>query len=334
MLSVVELNDLLDAAEDLAEKREFRALANFLDSQPEEAITADLTASYLRGYAKYMCGDEVAARQIIETVVHDDSLPTNSRLNRRLLNLRAIIEIEQGKLSDGEAHLLDLRALADAANDQKYVAFATLNLGISAQIRGEAETAICELRRAGAAFQRLGDLASLAGCAHNIGMLHREVRRYAESDREFLHAREYFEAHGSMEELVATDVERSVLLLLVGESNMARRTANLALRKAQELDNLRLTGEALRVVGMVSIDSGDYGASALALQEALSIAESSGIPLLQAEVHTLLFWTMRGIGDGAAASDHLTRAERLYVAMGAPARAHRLNNPERLWGGR
>lgn len=324
MLSVESLNDMLDGAERLAERRQFRALRNYLESLPGDYVASDETALYLLGFAQYMTGDERSAREVIESALTHYWAHQNTRLGRRLLNLRAIIEIEQGRLTAGESMLNELRSLAADANDQRYVAFATLNLGISAQIRGEIEAAICEYRRAGAAFQRLGDLSGLAGCSHNLGMLLRELGEYVASERNFLHARAYFEAHDDLENLLTTDIERAVLLSLTGEQRMAEKTAYFGQKKAEEIGNERLIAEALRVLGMIDIEGSHFANAAVKLHQALKFAESNDIPFLRAEVCMLLARAERGIGNEIAAKKHLQLAEQLFVGMGAPVRARRL----------
>src|SRR5690606_23283873 len=123
---------------------------------------ADPTLRFLEAFGMYMTGREAAAMDKIARLHEDDLVDSSERLYRRILNLRAIINVELGDLRDANDLLTQLEILSELANDNRFLAYATLNRGITMEMAGYSENAIYVIERAKLAFQKMGDFLSLA----------------------------------------------------------------------------------------------------------------------------------------------------------------------------
>ena len=321
MLSVVDVLEIVDEAETLAAHRQFGNLVTLLAEVPEDYVKADATLGYLAAFANYMTGREVASHRALVELHAQFIGDKDSRLYRRIVNLRGIVEVELGNLLEAERLLARVQSSAEVAGDQRYIGYATLNRGIISEINGFSERAITAFERARLAFQKLGDQAAIAGCAHNIGMAYRRLTNFSAAESQFTIALDYFEKNGSKEELLASSLERALVLAMRGELQLAESTARIALEWSEEMDNERLVGEAVRVLGCTALRSHDLTTARSMLKRALAIARSGQLRLLQAEVLIELGTVERMDGQIEESEVLLEQAARTFSGMGAVRRA-------------
>ncbi len=321
MPSVLKIMDLVAEAEHLAATHDYRLLLEVLTGIDSEVTAVEPTLLYLLAYAEYMTGGELAAARRLEELSEDPRLKRSERLFRRILNLRAVLEIEFGQLEVAHSLLSELETLAQSAIDMRYLAYASLNRSIALDIAGLPAQAMSSLRRAQAAFQRIGDLDSVAACTHNTAMALRHLGRHDEAEMLFTHAAEYYARKGSEERRMAAEIERALCMALSGDLARAFPAAVRAYDEAAELDNGRLRTEAARVLGTIHRLTGHLQTAAELLTEALDFAESNHLKLVQAEV-LLELAQLPGTAHQQGSRDELLgKAAEIFRGMGAETRA-------------
>lgn len=321
MPSVVEILDLVAEAEHLAATHEYRGLRSLLERLDGEVAAVDPTLPYLLAYAEYMTGDDLAAARRLERMCSDPRLERSERLYRRVLNLRAVLEIELGNLDAAHGLLTELELLARSAADVRYQAYACLNRSVAQDIAGLSMQAISSLRCAQAAFQRIGDLDSVAACTHNTAMALRHLGRYDRAEVLFTQAADYFTRKRSAERRLAAETERALCMALSGDLARAFPAAVRAYDEAADMDNGRLRTEAARVLGTIHRLTGHVQTASELLTEALEFAEANHLKLVQAEV-LLELARLPGTWHPSGAPEALRgKAAEILRAMGAEARA-------------
>lgn len=326
MLSVLDSITIIDEAEALAAEHDFQALRQLLAATPAELISSDPTLLFLLAFAQYSTGNEFDAYRKVCALLVSYSGDRGARLYRRVLNLRAILEVELGNLVEADALFVEVQSAAELVGDQRYIAYGTLNRGIILEIHGLADQAIVAFERARIAFQRMGDEAGAAGCAHNLGMAYRRLGEFTIAENQFSVAMEHFTANGSVEELLSSTIERALVLSLNGEMLLGGVTAKLALDAAEDLQNPRLCGEAARVVGKTAILMTDWGVAYEMLDRARRIGQENRLRLLEAEALTDLATVSAAIGNDRHSYQLVTAAAEMFESMGATSRAHELRN--------
>lgn len=324
MSSVMDIIELVAEAEHLAATHDYRTLQEILRGIDNEVATVDPTLLYLLAYAEYMLGEELAAARRLETVSVDPRLKRSERLYRRMLNLRAVLEVEMGNLEVANELLAELELLAQTAADMRYLAYASLNRSIALDIAGLHTQATNSLRRAQAAFERIGDLDAVAACRHNTAMALRHLGRYDQAEVLFTEAAEYFLHKGSAERRLAAEIERALCMALSGDLPRAFPAAVRAYDEAAELDNGRLRTEAARVLGTIHRLTGHLQTASELLTEALEFTKSNHLKLVQAEVLLELAQLPDTRHPYGSREEVLGKAAEIFRAMGAEARARRV----------
>lgn len=321
MSSVMEIMDLVAEAEHLAATHDYRTLHEILSGIDNEVAAVDPTLLYLLAYAEYMLGEELAAVRRLEKMSLDRRLKRSERLYRRVLNLRAVLEVELGNLEAANELLTELELLAQTAIDMRYLAYASLNRSVALDIAGLHTQATSSLRRAQAAFERIGDLDAVAACRHNTAMALRHLGRFDQAEVLFTHAAEYFTRKGSAERRLAAETERALCIALSGDLARAFPAAVRAYDEAAEMGNGRLRTEAARVLGTIHRLTGHLQTASELLTEALEFAQSNQLKLVQAEVLLELAELPAAAHQHGSRNELLGKAAGIFRGMGAEARA-------------
>lgn len=321
MLNVLDSIAAIEEAEALAAIREYKALRTLLEAMPADIAASEPTLIFLRSFADYMTGREADAYERLIELVTSFVGDREGRLYRRILNLQGILEVELGNLDCADEVFSAVQSAAELANDHRYVAYATLNRGIICDIRGDPQRAIVAFERARNAFQWLGDGAGIAGCCHNLGMAYRRLNEFSAADSFFLAAIDYFNSNGSAEELLASTIERALVLSLGGEALLGRAAAQMSLAEAEAMRNRRLVGESARVLGKTAmlLHEDDTALSMLTL--ALEVGKEHRLRLLEAEALIDLAALASSQGARSKERELLTSAAGLFLRMGALTRA-------------
>jgi tetratricopeptide (TPR) repeat protein len=319
----MEKNALLDEAERLHKRRDFSSLKRLLARPHTTTVLDDPELGYYLAQAHFQLGDHSTARELLTLLHPVYRWRENDRTKRRYVNLCGVIEIFDGNLDQAERWLSGLSSAAFSVGDQEFVACATMNLGIIADIRLRWEEAISMYRHAEAAYLRMGNQADLGSCYNNLGMAYRQLGRYSEAADHFERALEHFQEFNSLDATLGCESERALLLHLRGDSILAERTGRSALEKCRALKNTYLEGELLRCLGIILSDR-DLRCAQDYLVDAIVCARRVGTPILEAECNEQLAVLAVNQGDLVAAVHLWSEAARLYGRAGAVERAKRV----------
>jgi tetratricopeptide (TPR) repeat protein len=324
MLSADERYQLLEEASELSRRWENSGVEALLSSLEASEMMAEPELGHLLALALYRGGKQrEAARwteQLGEACKHH-----SSRLYLRHLLLRGALLVETGDIGRGEALFTRSLAIAESFGDQLHLGLARMNIGVVSLIRCDWLSGIASFRRAFVSYHLLGRSIELAHCEHNMGMAFRELGHLTGADDCFNAALQHYTAESNLRQISVTEAERALLYYQVGDVKMAEAAASRALKIASAFGNMRQVGEALRVIGKIWQGQRRPAAARAAFERALILAQQTNTFLLKAEVYEELAILGQIELDYAAAENAATKATTLYLRLGAPIRAERLN---------
>lgn len=323
MLTVLELNELLDRSHFLSSRRDFVALIALLDPLPRSAILEEPELGHYLALALSQTENQEGADRLLNELDAACTYRGNDRLFRRRLNLQAVSFIRKGKLDEAEALLRDVQLASDIDGDAKFLATATMNLGVVADMRCIWDEALAHYHYALVLFQKLGDQASTAGCYHNLGMLHRQRGNISEAEIALERALDNYQSRGTVEERIATEVERALIILQQGDPERAEAIAQVALAKSQAIGNPRLTAESLRSLGIVCRHQHAYAEAREHFIKALQLGKIGNNQILTGELYEELSILSLLSGTREESATYLADACRIYELLGSTARATR-----------
>lgn len=323
MLSVLEKNELLEEAERLHSARDYTGVLKLLAAGPPRHMpSADL--GLLESLAHSHLGRKRQALNIARDLLLNQPLIDSDRTYRRLLNLHGSLLVEFGQLQAARQELLAVANLACRAGDHLIIAATTMNLGVIADIQCQWRDAVTAYKRSAAAYQRHGEVSSVAICHHNLGLAYAQLKEWANADAHLLHALELYRIGRMERQRVATQMVRALVMDGSGDGKLSVATAGWALQHARALDDVWLQAEALRVVGILQVRSADLKAAHASFVEALRLARKVGGLMLQAEICEELGDLEARRGFSSKAARLAERSRKLYLRLGAAERATRL----------
>lgn len=320
MLSVLEKNELLEEAERLYARRDYSAVISFVSARCRTGACG-VEMHVLRALAESHIGNKSEALAIATAVLKQYGSNEDSRSLRRLTNLYGSLLVEFGRLEDAERQLRGLVTRAARAGDQLMVAAATTNLGVVADIKGEWIVSITAFERAAAAYQRLGELESVAVCHHNIGMAYLHLGELNICEAQLLQASITFRARKLHRQLMTNQIVRAHLLVKRGDSDVATQAVEAVIAYAESNSDCWLLSEALRVRGIAEAQLKQHEKSIATLKRALRLARTAEILLLQGEI-------LEEMAVAEVRRQHMSRAtvliissSEIYRRVGAALRA-------------
>jgi tetratricopeptide (TPR) repeat protein len=331
MLTLEERAELLMRVAELAAQKangELLALLSPLSlgdliSEPELGLRLALTHFHLSRFSD--------ASVLVQQLAEPCRRRGFDQLYRRRLNLEANLLVEAGDPDRAEAAYLEVLDRSIAAGDQRWVAFATLNLSSIAGIRGEWMTAIAAAQRAIAAFQQIGEIFQIASCHQNLAMAYRELGLYARADSHFEQAAHLFAASGCdvAYRLSSLTAERAVSISASGDHRRAEAMVRHALDRLGPLSAegywlARDIGETIRVLGIVLMGQAKYSAARDCFERALRSAKDEKVRLLEGEVYEALSELAEREKKAGEAMRWATQAVQVYAGLGAHARIERI----------
>jgi tetratricopeptide (TPR) repeat protein len=323
MLSVVDRNNVLDEAEALSRMRDFAGMIALLEDLPYEVLLGEPEVGHYLALAYSQSDLQLKADDLLNALATACAARGNDRLLRRRLNLQAVSRMRHGDLATAESIFRDVQLAADVAGDTKFLATATMNLGVVADIRCDWDQAMTHYHYALILFQNQGDRASMAACYHNLGMLHRQRREFTEAEAYLDRAMENYRPTGTSEEKLATALERSLTIRDQGDAIRARAIARHCLQQAREMRNHRLTAECLRAAGMIDAALGLFSDAEAHLLDALKMEVVEHDLILRGELFEELAAVAAELGDGVRGPLYLDSAVVSYKRLGSDARATR-----------
>ena len=323
MGSVAETLDLVVSAKELIDGRDFRAVVTLIEPIPPYILMAEPELGHYlaQAYSQTDAPDRCAA--LLDELHEAGRHRGNDRLYRRRLNLRAVLKLRGGLLSEAESLFEAVASASVDASDETFLATAMMNIGVVADMRCDWERAGSNYRQALVLFQRIGDRASMAGCYHNLGMLSRQCGKLGEAEQYLRRALENYKTTGTADERTATGIERGLVAAELGDPTRGICITMQALRKAQEIRNLRLLGEAHRACGLIFLHRRELRHAHEHFRAALRVEARQLNPMLRAEIFEGLSWLFAMAGRYGQEAFYASSAADTYSAIGMAQRASR-----------
>jgi tetratricopeptide (TPR) repeat protein len=326
MLTLEQRAELLMRVAELREASAYRALTDLLDPLSEQQLLEEPELGYSLVLAYYRTDRFDAARRLNETLTARSQTSALERLYRKHLILEGALCVEYGELHTAESLFRQAIAYAIRSDDLWVTADATMNLAILAAIGCRWGEALGSFQGALTAYTSLGRTYSVAACHQNLAMTYRELNLAAEADSHFEKAHQLYSS-SSLDrsyELCYVELERALLITGLGDHHRAEAMTRRALSRVAQADAPRRRAEALRVLGIVLRRRGRLQEAQACVEEGRVLAQSVGVPLLEAELCEEMSILSRFSGDATSEEIWAGEAVRLYAASGADARSRRV----------
>lgn len=302
----------------LHEARDSAAVSALLETVPATELHSQPRNAFYLADAWRRLGRREEALELLVSAAGVFARRGNDALHRSRLNLEGMIYFDTGRIAEAERAWRSLLDDASEAGDEEHVARANQNLGAIYTLFVRSEEAIASYERAMAAYRLMGHRRGLAQCHHNLGLTYRELRFGPKADNHFLQAIRYAIADHSEDEVARAEQERALLIYVDrGDAPLARVTAQRALDRFTALQESAGVGEALRVLGLIELGEGRDSAARAYLRDAITHAEATANPLLQAESLEAVSVLEERAGDTDAAHVLRALAQSMFVEIGA-----------------
>lgn len=308
---------LLARARALEAEGAFPALVRLLEHGSEDDLHAEPELGYLLAYGLRRIGEGGRALPIARALEAPVRRRGDGRLERRLLNLHAMLLFDAGDVGAARRLWEQLAERAEEVSADDSAAMAYSNLGVADTLQGRLDQALAQHTRALTAYTRLGDLRGAALAHQNLAIAYRELGFHPDAERHFAAALQLAGRTASEDITGRAEEERAVLLLLQGDVGMATAMAGRARERLLRSGDRPGEGEALRVLGLCALRQRRPEHAAELLEAALARARESGALLLEAE--TLV--ALASVEDARGRPDAVARLQReagvLFSRMGA-----------------
>jgi len=317
-MDAIERSALLGNVEEKMQIRDFESIYEILEGISGIDLLEEPQLAFYLALARSHTGRETAALNLIRSLLATLRRVTTSRLLLRSLNLEGALLMESGDLVGASERFDEVLSFAYDIQDVRFVAAASMNLSTLAAMRHQWDRAILDLTRSIAVSSNAGMLHQVGGCHHNLGMVFRETNQFGKSVSHFERALKLLEAWGTPEERVATEYEWAFAIARMGQLQYGLHRAVRALECTRRLENLRLEGEARRIVGTILVYNGETKEARLQLEKARLMAKDLRLPMLTAEILEVLALLAGREGKGSEAEEMRGEAVRLYASVGIP----------------
>jgi len=164
----------------------------------------------------------------------------------------------------------------------------------------------------------------LAETLINTGLVWRDLDRLGESQEAAERALEVAEVLGNRRLLAQALAMRGEVLGLQGDLPLGRAQVKRALELAREQEDRLAEVEALRILGNLARQAGDYDRAVQWGREALALAQGLGHPWTIATVQRDLGGILAAMDRRAEALRAWSEAAERYAGLGATSRAERV----------
>jgi tetratricopeptide (TPR) repeat protein len=237
--------------------------------------------------------------------------------HRTALNLLGAASFALGALDEAQAAWDRALELAQQANDPLLVGRAMNNLGAVASLRGDWHHALYLYQLALPLYQRLGDMHRLAETFHNLAIVFRDLGEPASADEHEMRAIEFAQQAGAERLVLMARVGRAELALRRGDHELAAVSALAAGRASVAIGDRGTQADAWRCAGEAYTALEHHDAARRLLDEAASLAESTGQALMHAEALLASARLAKAMGDLGRARHEARRAADGFERLGA-----------------
>lgn len=311
---------------------DWSGLCELLLSADRELVLSRRALSYRLGRALYHTG------RMAELADFAGSFEASSRSRAdgvgilQALNLEGTAAFELGQTERARDRYERMQELAESEGDEEMLGRSAHNLGMVLLLSGRSDEALVSFRLARTLYEKLGLRRPLAQLEHNLGIAHRDRKRFRDATEAYRRASALAgEIEYPFLQAMAT-VGRAEVELLAGDPRFAGHLVERGRETAERVGDPVTTGEALRVrarVRAADARGGDDLDDALDdTSEALELARETGNRLLEAEIQRDRALLLGRAGRTTEAREALERAVAIFGEIGADgyaeaARAHR-----------
>jgi len=303
----------------------------------KRAQDGQLATSILRWVARshQLDGDADAALDCLDASIAIAVLGGDSGAIGQAMNAQATVHGQLGDLDQAESLNLEARARALAAGDTRLAAMTALDLGVTAQIRGDHETTLRYFRTSLGEFRSVGAPKDVLSTLISLGKLFTELERWDDAIRAFDEAVQIAEAIGDRLMRITLEVNRAELEILRGDLTSARNACEIALSLSSQTPDAFAGGEIARQLGAIAREAGELPAAEAHFERAHQIAQQRNDSLLLAETARERAELSRRQGRHRDALTHLNRGHRILTQLRATRVVadvdHRTGRLERLF---
>ncbi|HSA56646.1 MAG TPA: tetratricopeptide repeat protein, partial [Gemmatimonadaceae bacterium] len=306
-----------------AERDGQRAVARHLYEQalwaPSGALLPTQVCAVLTGIARthQLDGNTDAALDCLEVAQVIAERTGEFAATGAVLNVRAVIFWQRGRLDDAEALYREAQSCGERAGDRRLVAMIAQNLGIIATVRGEFSRALAHYQQSLETYRVLEQHREACGVLNNIGMVYTDLHRWDEAERAFGEATALCARVEDAVTRALIDVNVAELAIARADYDQAREVCDAALRRARSLGDQRAEAELRKHLGVVARETGyyDHAENQFALAETL--ANARGDVLLQAELARERADLLARQNRFRETVQNLNRAHALFAALRA-----------------
>lgn len=234
-----------------------------------------------------------------------------------VLNLRAIIMFQRGRLMQAERLYREARRLAGDAGEWKLVAMVDQNLGNVANVHGDRDATRVYYNRSLERYRELGLEEYVGPLLNNVGRLHTDVGAWGEAEETFALAIESCERVSNPSYRVLIDVNLTRLYLCQNDLARARAACDDALETSMALGDNRWLGEIHKHMGVICLKANQRRQAEESFRTALKEAESREDLLLEAEITQEMARLFRLEERNREVLECLNRAHEVFATLRA-----------------
>jgi len=235
------------------------------------------------------------------------------------MNLEGIVAQQRGDLAAAEQHYRAARTLAWRANETLLVAMLDQNLGTVANIRGNLVEAKLRYEGSLAAYRVLNMRHALGPLHNNLGMLHTDLRQWADAEKHFREAIVNATDCGDLGARLRVRANQAEMYLHRGRYTKAKRLCRRVLAMSLAPDACRGSwlAEAYKHLGVAHRETASLQQAEYCLGRALEMSEERQDALLTAEILHELAILQQQLDRPAETLSALTRAHALFRQLSA-----------------
>lgn len=283
------------------------------------AVHAPSASALLRwiGRTHDATGDLEAAMDCYEAA-HAVALASGASASvAHVLNLRAIIMFQRGRLRLATRLYHEARGLATESGEWSLVAMADQNLGNVANVHGDRDLARRCYYRSLKRYRGLGLEEYVGPLLNNIGRLHTDVGDWREAEAVFSQAIESCERVDNPSQRILIDVNLTRLYLSQNDLRRARASCADARTLSMSLNDRRWLGEIYKHRGEIALKSDRLREAEECFRRALEEAANREDLLLEAEISKEMAQLFRLEHRNREVLEWLNRAHKAFDTLRA-----------------
>ncbi len=233
------------------------------------------------------------------------------------VNMQGNIQWARGAHDDAQRLFLDAHSSAVRVGDAKLAAMTALNLGVIATVRGDDRDALHYYNSGLSDARRAGIVHGAINALINLGLLHRAMGRFDESERALLEAKEVCAVVGDLSRLTFIELHLGKLRIDQGQQEAAKAACLRARELAAQTGDTATHGEAEHLAGLIARVDGDVATAEAHFLRAEEIAIERKDLILQGETAKQLAELYRWNGRNKDTLQRLNQAHRLFLQLKA-----------------